>query len=224
MKVVISGYGKMGHMVEKELSARGIECAGATEEVMNFDLAKASESVCIDFTTPDAFRQNYRFLAEHFKAVVIGTTGWYDIKDEVFSYFIKCGTPMIWASNFSVGVNVMTAAVELVSKYLGRSGGYSPYIVEKHHIHKLDSPSGTAKTLAAAVEQGMPGDVNIASVRVGEVPGIHTVGFEGRSDRITIEHEAFSRQGFAEGAVTAALMTEGLKGVHEFKELFFKEV
>ena len=131
---------------------------------------------------------------------------------------------MIWASNFSVGVNVMTAAVELVSKYLGRAGGYSPYIVEKHHIHKLDAPSGTAKTLAAAVEKGMSEKAEIASVRVGEVPGIHTVGFEGKNDRLTIEHEAFSRRGFAEGAVTAALLTERLEGVYEFKEIFMKEV
>lgn len=224
MKVVISGYGKMGHIVEKELASRGIECVGATENVKNFDVAVAAGSVCIDFTTPDAFRQNYKFLAEHFKAVVIGTTGWYDIKNEVFAYFEKCRTPMIWASNFSVGINVMTAAVEMVSKYLGLSGGYSPYIVEKHHIHKLDAPSGTAKTLALVVEQGIKTHVDIASVRVGEVPGIHTVGFEGKNDRITIEHEAFSRQGFAEGAVSAALMTEEIEGVHEFKELFIMEV
>lgn len=224
MKAVISGYGKMGHIVEEELAVRGVECAGTTEDVASFDKDLASESVCIDFTTPDAFRKNYRFIAENFKAAVVGTTGWYDIKDEIFECFAKNRTPMIWASNFSVGINVMTAAVELVSKYLGRAGGYSPYIVEKHHIHKLDAPSGTAKTLAAAVEKGMSEKAEIASVRVGEVPGIHTVGFEGKNDRLTIEHEAFSRRGFAEGAVTAALLTERLEGVYEFKELFMKEV
>ena len=107
--------------------------------------------------------------------------------------------------------------------YLGKAGRYSAYIVEKHHIHKLDAPSGTAKSLAEVVEEGMSLKPNVASVRVGEVAGIHTVGFEGGNDRITLEHEAFSRKGFAEGAVVAAVMTEGLKGVHEFKELFFKE-
>ena len=223
IKVVISGYGRMGHMVEAALKDKGIECAGASEDITSFDKALAKECVCIDFTTPDAFRANYPALAENFKAVVVGTTGWNDIKDEVIACFEKHCTPMIYSSNYSVGVNVLSAAVALVSKYLGKAGGYSPYIVEKHHIHKLDAPSGTAKSLAEVVGEGMCCKPDIASVRVGEVAGIHTVGFEGGNDRITLEHEAFSRKGFAEGAVVAATMTEGLTGVHEFKELFFKE-
>ncbi len=223
MKVVISGYGRMGHMIESVLDARGIECAGASEDIVNFDKAIARESVCIDFTSPDAFRANYKALAENFKAVVIGTTGWNDIQDEVVGCFEKLGTPMIFSSNYSVGVNVLSAAVEVVSRYLGKAGGYSPYIVEKHHIHKLDAPSGTAKSLASVVEDQMGLKPDVASIRVAELAGTHTIGFEGDNDRITIEHEAFSRKGFAEGAVVAALMTEGLQGVHEFKELFFKE-
>ena len=118
---------------------------------------------------------------------------------------------------------LLSAAVGLVAKYLGQAGGYAPYIVEKHHIHKLDAPSGTAKSLAAVVKENMGVNPDIAAVRVGELAGIHTVGFEGAADRITLTHEAFSRKGFAEGAVLAATMTEGLSGVHEFKELFFKE-
>jgi len=223
IKVVISGYGRMGRMVESVLKSRGIECAGSSEDIASFDKDVARKCVCIDFTTPDAFRANYKVLAANFKAVVVGTTGWNDIKDEVVACFEENGTPMIYSSNYSVGVNVLSAAVGLVSKYLAKAGGYSPYIVEKHHIHKLDAPSGTAKSLAEVVEAGMSVKPDVASVRVGEVPGIHTVGFEGLNDRITLEHEAFSRKGFAEGAVVAAMMTESLKGVHEFKELFFKE-
>lgn len=223
MKVVISGYGRMGHMVEAALEAKGIECAGASEDIAAFDKAIAAECVCIDFTTPDAFRANYKALADNFKAVVIGTTGWNDIKDEVIGYFESKGTPMIYSSNYSVGVNVLSAAVGLVARYLGQAGGYAPYIVEKHHIHKLDAPSGTAKSLAAVVKENMGVTPDTASVRVGELAGIHTVGFEGLNDRITLTHEAFSRKGFAEGAVLAAQMTEGLSGVHEFKELFFNE-
>ncbi len=223
MKVVISGYGRMGHMVEAALEAKGIECAGASEDIVSFDKALAAECVCIDFTTPDAFRANYKALADNFKAVVIGTTGWNDIKDEVIGYFESKGTPMIYSSNYSVGVNVLSAAVGLVARYLGQAGGYAPYIVEEHHIHKLDAPSGTAKSLAAVVKENMGVTPDTASVRVGELAGIHTVGFEGLNDRITLTHEAFSRKGFAEGAVLAAQMTEGLSGVHEFKELFFNE-
>ena len=223
MKVVISGYGRMGHMVEAALKAKGIECAGASEDIVSFDKALSAECVCIDFTTPDAFRANYKALADNFKAVVIGTTGWNDIKDEVIGYFESKDTPMIYSSNYSVGVIVLSAAVGLVARYLGQAGGYAPYIVEKHHIHKLDAPSGTAKSLAAVVKENMGVTPDTASVRVGELAGIHTVGFEGLNDRITLTHEAFSRKGFAEGAVLAAQMTEGLSGVHEFKELFFNE-
>lgn len=231
MKVYISGYGRMGKMVEGVLAEKGLGCAGKSDDITSVDKKLASECVCIDFTVPDAFRANYKFLAENFRAVVVGTTGWYDISGEVFGYFEKCGTPLIWASNFSVGVNVFSAAVDLVSKLLGKAGGYAPYIVEKHHCHKLDAPSGTARTLASDIDRNMGVRTDVASVRVGELAGIHTVGFEGSCDRITMEHEAFSRRGFAEGAVMAAGMADGLacdmgrkSNVHEFRELFIGQV
>ena len=219
MKILISGYGKMGKMIEKIILSKDIEYAGWSEAVTETDPVLAKGCVCIDFTTPAAFRANYRFLAENFKAVVVGTTGWADIKEEVISYFEKCGTPMIWASNFSIGVNVFFAVTDHVSKLLGEAGGYSPYMVEMHHCHKLDAPSGTARSLADIVDANMGTHLDVQSVRCGEIPGIHTVGFEGADDRITMTHEAFSRNGFAVGAVTAALKTEGLKGVHEFRDI-----
>ena len=212
----------MGKMIEKIILSRGIEYAGWSEAITETDPVLAKECVCIDFTTPAAFRANYKFLAENFKAVVVGTTGWADIKDEVIAYFEKCGTPMIWASNFSIGVNVFFAVTEYVSKLLGDAGGYSPYMVEMHHCHKLDAPSGTARSLGDIVDANMETQVNIQSVRCGEIPGIHTIGFEGANDRITMTHEAFSREGFAAGAVEAALRTEGLSGVHEFRDLLLK--
>lgn len=222
MKIFISGYGKMGRMVEKVVLARGLEYAGWSEAVCETDKALAKECVCIDFTVPDAFRTNYRFLAENFKAVVVGTTGWYDIKDEVFAYFEKCGTTLVWASNFSIGVNVFFAMAEHVSAILKETGGYSPYILEMHHCHKLDAPSGTARSIGDIVDANLGGKTDIQSVRCGEIPGIHTLGFEGINDRITLTHEAFSREGFAAGAVEAAIRAEGLTGVHEFKELILK--
>ena len=210
----------MGRMIEKIIQSRGLDYAGWSENVVGTSPSLAKECVCIDFTTPDAFKANYKFLAENFKAVVVGTTGWADIKDEVLGYFEKCGTTLIWATNFSVGVNVLFAVTDYMSRLLGRFGGYSPYMVEMHHCHKLDAPSGTAKTLAEVVAGTMGCRTDIQSVRCGEIPGIHTIGFEGSNDRLTLSHEAFSREGFAAGAVEAALMTEGLSGVHEFKDLF----
>mgnify|MGYP002627322888 FL=1 len=97
--------------------------------------------------------------------------------------------------------------------------GYGAHITETHHIHKLDAPSGTAKILGNIVEDGLGAAPEISSKRIGEVPGIHTVEFRSGCDVLTFTHEAFSREGLAEGAVTAALLTEGLKGVHEFKTL-----
>ncbi len=223
MKLFISGYGKMGRMIEKIILTKGVEYAGWTEAVTETDPALAKECVCIDFTTPAAIRENYKYLAENFKAVVIGTTGWADIKDEVVAYFEKCGTPMIWASNFSIGVNVFFAVTDYISKMLGDAGGYSPYMVEMHHCHKLDAPSGTARSLADIVDANMGVTTDIQSVRCGEIPGIHTIGFEGLNDRITLTHEAFSREGFAAGAVEAALRTEGLAGVHEFRDILLKK-
>lgn len=218
IKVILSGYGKMGHMIEKELLRQGIPLVEASEDITATDPAVARECVCIDFTTPEAFRANYPFIARHFRAAVIGTTGWNDILTEVRDTFLDAGTPMIYASNFSLGVNALFKAVEKVSQML-RDAGYAPEIEEVHHIHKLDAPSGTAKSLGALVEEGMGVAPRIEAIREGEVPGIHTVTYLSDCDRLTLKHEAFSREGFAKGAVVAALRTEGLQGVHEFSEL-----
>ncbi len=218
MKAVISGYGKMGHIVEEVLHDWGFELALATEDVRATPPALAAECVCIDFTTPDAFRANYPFIAEHFKAAVIGTTGWNDICSEVIGAFEEHGTPMIHTSNFSLGVNAFFAAVIRTCQVL-KDRGYVPEIEEIHHIHKLDAPSGTAKTLAALVMKHMGVKPEITSRREGEIPGIHTIEFRCGCDRLVFTHEAFSRRGFAEGAVLAAQLTEKLTGVHEFLDV-----
>lgn len=218
IKVVISGYGRMGHMVEKELHKRGIELVEASENITGTDPAVAKECVCIDFTTPEAFRANYPFIAQHFKAAVVGTTGWNSIEADVRRAFEAAGTPLIYASNFSLGVNALFAAAAKASALL-KGAGYTPEIEEIHHIHKLDAPSGTAITLGNLVEKALGEKPEISSVREGEVPGIHTLTLKSDCDVLTLRHEAFSREGLAKGAVVAALMTEGLKGVHEFSEL-----
>lgn len=221
MKVVISGYGKMGHMIESILIRREIEIASITEDVRSLSPELTKECVCIDFTTPEAIRSNYKWLADNFKAVVIGTTGWDDIMTKVIGSFYIAGTPMIYSSNFSIGINAVFAAVERLSSIL-KEYNYVPHIEEIHHIHKLDSPSGTAKVLSRIVGDSLGIKPDITSVREGEVPGTHIVKFKSDVDKIKIAHEAFSREGFAEGAVVAALMTENVSGVHEFKELILK--
>lgn len=221
MKVVISGYGKMGHMIEGVLQRRGIELACASEDVCAVPVELAKECVVIDFTTPEAFRANYKTIAANFKAAVIGTTGWYDISGEVFDAFRQAQTPLIWASNFSIGVNAFFAAVERACEVL-KGNGYTPHVEEIHHIHKLDAPSGTAKSIGAIIEQTLGERPEIGAQRIGEVPGTHIAEFKSDVDKLVFTHEAFSRQGFAEGAVAAALMTEGLEGIYEFKDLILK--
>jgi len=218
MKAIISGYGKMGHMVEAALKRRGLDPVMATEDVCSVPKDIAKECVCIDFTTPDAFRANYKTMANLFKAVVVGTTGWYDIKEEVFAAFEAAGTTFVWASNFSIGVNAFFAAVERTAEIL-KGHGYSPHVNEIHHIHKLDAPSGTAKTIGAIISDKLGVAPEISSERIGEVPGTHTAEFLSNVDKLTFTHEAFSREGFAEGAVAAAFLTEGISGIHEFKDL-----
>ena len=218
IKVIISGYGRMGHMVEKELIKRGISLVEASENITGTDPRIAKECVCIDFTTPEAFRANYPFIAKNFKAAVVGTTGWNDIEADVRKAFEAAGTTLIYASNFSLGVNALYAAVAKVSALL-KGNGYKAEIEEIHHIHKLDAPSGTAKVLGALVEKELGEKPEIRSIREGEVPGIHTLTLTSAEDKITLRHEAFSREGLAKGAVIAALMTENHQGVHEFSEL-----
>ena len=218
MKVIISGYGKMGHMIEGVLQRRGIELVCASEDICAIPREIAKECVCIDFTTPEAFRANYKTLAANFKAVVVGTTGWYDIKEEVYAAFEAAGTPMIWGSNYSVGVLALFAGIERACEVL-KGHGYTPHVEEIHHIHKLDAPSGTAKSIGLLIEGALGAKPEIGSQRIGEIPGTHIAEFQSEVDKLTFTHEAFSRQGFAEGAVDAALMTETLTGVHEFKDL-----
>ena len=219
MKVIISGYGKMGHMIEAVLQRRGIELVCASEDICAIPKEVARECVCIDFTTPEAFRANYKTLAANFKAVVVGTTGWYDMKEDVFAAFEAAGTPLIWGSNYSVGVIALFAGIARACQVL-KGHGYTPHVEEIHHIHKLDAPSGTAKSIAALIADHLGETPEIGAQRIGEVPGTHTAEFLSDVDKLTFTHEAFSRQGFAEGAVVAAVMADGLQGgVHEFKDL-----
>jgi 4-hydroxy-tetrahydrodipicolinate reductase len=226
-EIVVSGYGKMGREIESVLLGRGVNSAVITEDICAVPAEKAQNSVCIDFTTPAAFRANYKFIASSFRAAVVGTTGWNDIKDEVRSCFEREGKTLIYASNFSTGVNIFFKLAEISSKLTSALANYDNYILEMHHRQKLDAPSGTAKTIASAVQMQTGKPVEIQAVRAGSIFGIHELGFESVVDRITIRHEAFSRRGFAEGAVMAAEWANEMRGIYEFRELLeekFKKI
>lgn len=222
MTIVISGYGKMGRMVETVALENGLEIALKTEDVASVPDEIAKDCICIDFTTPEAFRANYKILASKFRTVVVGTTGWDDIREDVFKAFRDAGKTLIWSSNFSIGVNAYFAAIERISSILRRSE-YIPRIEEIHHIHKLDAPSGTAKSIAAIIEEEMRVYPKIDSQRIGEVPGTHITEFVSEVDKITFTHEAFSRKGFAQGAVYAAMRSRYLWGIFEFKDIIIDD-
>lgn len=218
MKIVISGYGKMGKAIEGVLQEQGIGYF-TTEDVASVENQIAGSSVCIDFTTPQAFKRNYRLIADNFKAAVVGTTGWDDIKAEVIEYFEKKNRTLIYASNFSLGVNIFFKLNQIASEIISQMADYDPFIIEFHHNQKLDAPSGTAKSIGEIVSRNFGKFPDIQSVRAGHIFGIHELGFEGITDRLIMRHEAFSRMGFALGSVTAARWAEEMQGVHEFREL-----
>lgn len=223
MKIVVSGYGKMGREIETAAKARGHEITDVPDNTESLLTAAHPDAVCIDFSVPDAFIRNYKIIADNFKAAVVGTTGWYGIIDDVKKYFEKKNKTLIYATNFSIGVNIFFKINELAAKLISGLADYDSYILELHHNQKLDAPSGTAKTLGNILREAFGKEIDIRSIRSGKIPGIHETGFESDVDRITLRHEAFSRIGFAEGAVTAAEWTENTNGVFEFKELLEKK-
>lgn len=220
--IVLSGFGKMGKEIFSILHEKDDVTLYTTEDICAFDPVIASGAVCIDFTSPEAFRKNYRFIADNFRAAVIGTTGWNDIREEVAGYFREKGKTMIYASNFSVGVNIFFEIARVASAMVASSGGYDTYITELHHKFKLDSPSGTAVTLAGIVESETGKKPAVQSVRCGHIPGIHNLGFESADDRILLSHEAFSRRGFAAGAINAAFWALETEGVFDFRTILNK--
>lgn len=229
MKTALIGYGKMGHAVEQQALARGHEivCRIDVSEEEKFDSPEfASADVAIEFSVPTAAVDNYRRAFAAGVPVVSGTTAWTDRLPEVLEMINDRGATLMWSSNYSVGVNIFRRLNVALARMMAKFPVYHAALHEVHHIHKLDHPSGTAKTLAdelvAATPDLMgwsetelgPQSLHVTYEREGEVPGTHIVTWTSPVDRITIEHRAFSREGFALGAVMAAewLITSGRKG------------
>ena len=185
-------------MIEEIARERGHEVVARIDLGDAFDLKNAD--VAIEFTTPATAKENILRAWALGVPVVCGSTGWdaASLLDEDKRLHAK---PMlVWSSNFSVGVNIFFELNKLLAEKMAKQPQYTPSIVETHHIHKLDKPSGTAKTLAEQIHTNVP----IESIREGEVPGTHTVTWDSEEDTIVITHIAKGRRGFALGAVIAA--------------------
>ena len=228
MKVALIGYGKMGHMIESIALERGhkIVCIIDQNNLCDFESeAFASADVAIEFTTPQTAEQNIRRAWAAGVPVVCGTTGW-DVESLKQQLLHNSTQPLhyptlslMWSSNYSIGVNILFALNRQLAKFMVAYPDYTPHMTEVHHIHKLDAPSGTAKTLQEAIGEERLPIADVESIREGEVPGIHTVVWDSEVDTISISHAAKSRKGFALGAVIAAEWMKGKTGWHDFSEV-----
>lgn len=229
MRITLLGYGKMGQMIEKIALERGHAIAARVDGPQTpipFD----QTDVAIDFSSPGAAFDNITRCLEAGVPVVSGTTGWLERYPEACKKAEETGGAFIYASNFSLGVNLFFELNDRLARLMEKAPGYQARIDETHHTQKLDAPSGTAITLAEGVIRNSPytrwaleeaaiGEIPIHSHRIGDTPGTHTVTYDSQVDRIEITHTAHNREGFATGAVVAAEWILGKSGIFEMKDV-----
>ena len=229
MKVALLGYGRMGQAIEKIALERGHEIVIKKDlEPVEIDLGIAD--VAIDFSHPDAAFDN---IVNCFRAgvpVVSGTTGWLDRFEEAKTTCSELNGALLYASNFSIGVNLFFNLNAYLARMMRSLKDYNVEMEEVHHIHKLDAPSGTAISLAEGIiensakegwslKRESDKEIFIGVKREGEVPGTHTIRYDSEVDSIQIRHTAHNRTGFALGAVVAAEWILGQKGVFSMSDV-----
>jgi 4-hydroxy-tetrahydrodipicolinate reductase len=224
---VIVGYGKMGRAIDVAATARDHSRVALVDRSSRVrgsvrhlaDAAIRGTAVAFEFTEPAAAHAHVVELLRRNIGVVCGTTGWDAADPDVRRAAKRSRAGAVIAPNFSVGMNLFYAVVQdAAARYLA-VGDYEPWIAEWHHAAKRDTPSGTAKRLAALLRDGGAREVPTAAVRAGREPGRHVVGFDGPHDAIRLEHAARGREGFALGAVLAAEWIRRKRGVHGFDEV-----
>lgn len=229
MKIALLGYGKMGQTIEQLALARGHQIAVATNNTDDLTDFKGAE-VAIDFSVPTAAYNNIKLALEAGIPVISGTTGWLEELPKIESYCKEQGGAFLYASNFSVGVNIFFAINSKLAEMMGSQPQYEPRITEIHHTQKLDKPSGTAISLAEellkfsqssawTLQKEKKEDLWIDSIREGDVKGTHEVVYRSEVDTLSIRHEAHSREGFALGAILAAQWIIGRQGVFSMQDV-----
>jgi 4-hydroxy-tetrahydrodipicolinate reductase len=217
VKLLILGHGRMGRLVEALAPEHGFEVAAVLDREANPSGAGVTADLCrgvdaaVDFSTADATLSSAPRLAAHGVSLVIGTTGW-SAREADLREAIR-GVGAVVAANFSRAANVLDALVETAGALLRDSESYGAFIHEAHHRAKKDAPSGTALMLKAALARaGYRLPVDMSSTRVGHVPGVHTVGFDGPAETLTLTHCVRDRATFAHGALEAARWVSGRQG------------
>lgn len=242
LNFTLVGYGKMGHAIEKAALARGHSIASRISKSdpdahfqTIFSASVNRADVAIEFTHPTLVLEHVKLLAELKKPIVIGTTGWYDQIDEVKALCDKHGIGIVYAPNFSLGINLFAKILEHAGEIFDNFPEYDAAGQEWHHKDKADNPSGTAKMLAEILLKTLsrkkkplyetpdrkihPEEVMFTGTRCGLIPGTHEVRFDSSEDTLILRHEARSREGFALGAVMAAEWIKGKQGFYPFGEL-----
>jgi 4-hydroxy-tetrahydrodipicolinate reductase len=226
MKIAIVGYGKMGRMIERIADSRGHGVIARFDwdnnrngEGLTAENLKGVD-VAIEFSTPETAVENLRRLIELRTPAVAGATGWYARLDEIQKLAADHNSPLVYSSNFSIGMNLFFRIAREASALFARHDQYDPFLVEAHHKFKKDAPSGTALVIAKLMRESY-GDraPEAVAIRAGHIPGTHEVGFDSEADTITLTHTARSREGFAAGAALAAEKIVDKQGVYEFSEL-----
>jgi len=225
MRILVLGHGKTGKLVADVAHERGhgVHVLDAKENPSAAALTApfvAGFDVVIDFTTPEAVLENMRACLAVGAKMVIGTTGWYEKLGEMRGLAERRGAGLMYGTNYSIGVQVMLDLAEKMGASL-KNAGYTFSISETHHVSKLDAPSGTAITLGEIVEEAAEIDeIAIESKREGDATGTHVLVARSEADTLTLTHEAFSRRGFAEGAVRAAEWLSTRSGCYDFHEVY----
>ena len=221
VRVLLMGYGRMGRLVESLAPEAGVEIAGRVD-IDNADRPAdwAAADVAIDFSIAAAVPENARRLAARGTNLVIGTTGWQDQEAALRHELAALPVGVVFAPNFALGVNLFVALVARGAELLADRPEFGAWIHELHHRAKRDAPSGTAIAIRDAMQDaGYALPIDVASTRVGSIPGTHTVGFDSLSETITLTHTARDRTGFARGALEAARWVNGRRGWFSMRDV-----
>lgn len=233
MKIALIGYGKMGKIIERLAIARGHEIVSIYNSQNPYAGNELSTAdVAIEFTRPDTVVEHIKTAIRQKLPIVVGTTAWSASQEDIFELVSQAQGSLLYASNFSVGVNIFQQLTEKLARLIVSQTQYTLRIEETHHLQKLDAPSGTAVTLAEGIianntnysewqlgKEVSTNQISIIAHREPDVPGTHEVFATSTIDTITLSHEAHSREGFALGAILAAEFLLGKQGVFTMKDV-----